>query len=73
MEDDTRYFYRRYMDDVIVLAKTRWHLRKGVKTVNQHFNQLKVEQAQNKTFIGRIKKGFVFFISGILPSILRAS
>jgi RNA-directed DNA polymerase len=60
MESDPRYFYRRYMDDVIVLAKTRWHLRKAVKTVNQHFNQLKVEQAPDKTFIGRIDKGFDF-------------
>jgi RNA-directed DNA polymerase len=60
MEGDTRYFYRRYMDDVIVLAKTRWHLRKAVRTVNQHFHQLKVEQAPDKTFIGRIAKGFDF-------------
>ena len=60
MEGDPRYFYRRYMDDVIILAKTRWHLRKAVKKVNQHFNQLKVEQAPDKTFIGRIQKGFDF-------------
>jgi RNA-directed DNA polymerase len=31
-----------------------------VKTVNQHFNQLKVEQAPDKTFIGRIDKEFDF-------------
>jgi RNA-directed DNA polymerase len=60
MEGDTRYFYRRFMDDVIVLAKTRWHLRKAVRTVNQHFHQLKVEQAPDKTFIGRIEKEFDF-------------
>jgi RNA-directed DNA polymerase len=60
MEGDPRYFYRRYMDDVIVLAKTRWHLRKAVRTVNQHFHQLKVEQAPDKTFIGRIEKEFDF-------------
>jgi RNA-directed DNA polymerase len=60
MEGDPRYFYRRYMDDVIVLAKTRWHLRKAVRTVNQHFHQLKVEQAPDKTFIGKISKGFDF-------------
>ncbi|MFT5542334.1 MAG: RNA-directed DNA polymerase [Arenicella sp.] len=60
MEGDPRYFYRRYMDDVIVLAKTHWHLRNAVRTVNQHFNQLKVEQAPDKTFIGRIEKGFDF-------------
>jgi RNA-directed DNA polymerase len=60
MEGDTRYFYRRFMDDVIVLAKTRWHLRKAVKTVNQHFNQLKMAQAPDKTFMGKISKGFDF-------------
>ncbi|MFT5675108.1 MAG: RNA-directed DNA polymerase, partial [Paraglaciecola sp.] len=60
MAADTRYFYRRYMDDIIVLAKTRWHLRNAVRTVNQHFNQLKVEQAPDKTFIGKISKGFDF-------------
>jgi RNA-directed DNA polymerase len=60
MAGDTRYFYRRFMDDVIVLAKTRWHLRKAVRTVNQHFHQLKVEQAPDKTFIGKISKGWDF-------------
>jgi RNA-directed DNA polymerase len=60
MAGDTRYFYRRYMDDVIVLAKTRWHLRKAVRAVNQHFQQLKVEQAPDKTFIGKISKGWDF-------------
>jgi hypothetical protein len=60
MEGDPRYFYRRYMDDVIVLAKTRWHLRKAVRAVNQHFHQLKVEQAPDKTFIGKISRGWDF-------------
>ena len=60
MAGDTRYFYRRYMDDVIILAKTRWHLRKAVRRVNQHFNQLKIEQAPVKTFIGKISKGWDF-------------
>jgi hypothetical protein len=70
MEGDSRYFYRRFMDDIIVLALTRWHLRNAVRTVNQHFYQLKVAQAPDKTFIGRIAKGF---IPGILPFTLRAS
>jgi RNA-directed DNA polymerase len=60
MAGDTHYFYRRYMDDVIILAKTRWSLRKAVRTVNQHFNQLKVEQAPDKTFIGKISRGLGF-------------
>jgi RNA-directed DNA polymerase len=60
MAGDTRYFYRRYMDDIIVLAKAHWHLRKAVKIVNQHFNQLKVAQAPDKTFIGKISRGWDF-------------
>jgi RNA-directed DNA polymerase len=60
MECDPRYFYRRHMDDVIVLAKTRWHLPKAVRTVNQHFAQLKVDQSPDLTFIGKISKGFDF-------------
>jgi RNA-directed DNA polymerase len=60
MAGDPRYFYRRFMDDVIILAKTRWHLRKAVRTVNQHFHQLKVEQAPDKTFIGKISRGWGF-------------
>ena len=60
MAVDKRYFYRRYIDDIIVLAKTRWHLRCAIRTVNQHFNALKLAQAPDKTFIGRIEKGFDF-------------
>jgi hypothetical protein len=48
------------MLDVIVLAKTRWHLRKAIRTVNQHFHQLKVEQAPDKTLIGKISRGWDF-------------
>jgi hypothetical protein len=48
------------VNSAVVLAKTRWHLRKAVRTVNQHFHQLKVEQAPDKTFIGKISKGWDF-------------
>jgi retron-type reverse transcriptase len=37
-----------------------WHLRKALRIVNQHFHQLKVEQAPDKTFIGKISKGWDF-------------
>jgi hypothetical protein len=53
-------FYRRYMDDIIVLSPSRWKLRKAIKTVNQHFKKLKLEQHPDKTYIGRIEKGFDF-------------
>ncbi|UUO22030.1 hypothetical protein FGD67_01565 [Colwellia sp. M166] len=53
-------FYRRYMDDIIVLSPTRWKLRQAIKTVNQHFEKLKLKQHPDKTTIGRIKNGFDF-------------
>jgi RNA-directed DNA polymerase len=52
--------YARYMDDIVVLAKTRWQLRRAVCALNQVFNALKVEQHPDKTFIGRIARGFDF-------------
>jgi hypothetical protein len=36
LEGDSRYFYRRYMDDIIILANTRWHRRVAAKTVAKH-------------------------------------
>ena len=53
-------FYIRYMDDILILSKTRWQNRRVVKKLNQCFNALKVEQHPDKTFIGRIDKGFDF-------------
>ena len=53
-------FYVRFMDDVIILAKTRWKLRKAVAVVNGELDKLKLEKHPDKTFIGRIDKGFDF-------------
>ncbi len=48
------------MDDWIVIAPSRWKLRTAVGIVNKTLNLLKVEQHPDKTFIGRIDKGFSF-------------
>ena len=37
-------FYARFMDDWVVLAPTRWKLRKAIKAVNQVMAQLRVEK-----------------------------
>jgi hypothetical protein len=58
--EDKSVFYRRYMDDVIVLSTSRWKLRKAIKTVNQQFAKLKLKQHPDKTTIGRIKNSFDF-------------
>jgi RNA-directed DNA polymerase len=51
-------FYLRFMDDILVLAPTRWQLRKAVIVVNQVLASLGLAKHPDKTFIGRIAKGF---------------
>ena len=53
-------FYMRFMDDILVLTPTRWKLRKAVKAVNEVLGSLRMEKHPDKTFIGRIEKGFDF-------------
>ena len=53
-------FAVRYMDDILVLAPTRWKLRQAVKVVNQGLATLRLDKHPDKTFIGRIAKGFDF-------------
>jgi hypothetical protein len=52
--------YARFMDDWVILAPTRWALRRAVVIVNETLRELRVEQHPDKTFIGRIKRGFTF-------------
>jgi RNA-directed DNA polymerase len=52
--------YFRYMDDILILAPTRWKLRKAIKVLNQTFNELRLEQHPDKTLIGRTERGFDF-------------
>lgn len=53
-------FYTRFRDDWVALAPTRWKLRQAIKTVNQTLNELKLSKHPDKTFIGRIERGFDF-------------
>ena len=53
-------FYLRYMDDIIILAKTRWKLRKAIAQCNRLLEQHQLSKAREKTFIGRIETGFDF-------------
>jgi hypothetical protein len=53
-------FYVRFMDDILVLAPTRWKLRRAVQAVNEVLGNLRLEKHPDKTFIGRIEKGFDF-------------
>jgi len=53
-------FYVRFMDDIVVLAPTHWKLRKAVAVVNEELNKLTLEKHPDKTFVGRIERGFDF-------------
>ena len=48
------------MDDILILAPTRWQLRAAVKVANQTLGALSLEKRPDKTFIGRIERGFDF-------------
>ena len=55
---DVKYF--RYMDDILILAPTRWKLKKAIRVLNQTFNELKLEKHPDKTLMGRTERGFDF-------------
>lgn len=55
---DVRYF--RYMDDILILASTRWKLKRAIRVLNRIFNELKLEKHPDKTLIGRTERGFDF-------------
>ena len=48
------------MDDILVLAKTRWKPRRAVRIINQVLNELRLEKSRPKTFIGKVGKGVDF-------------
>jgi RNA-directed DNA polymerase len=52
--------YFRYMDDILILAPTRWKLRKAIRLLNQIFSELKMEKHPDKTLIGKVERGFYF-------------
>jgi len=52
--------YARFMDDWVILAPTRWKLRAAIRLVNETLAELHVQQHPDKTFIGRVSRGFDF-------------
>lgn len=60
-------FYLRYLDDILILTHTHGQNRRAVMILNHCFNRIKVKQHPDKTFIGRIDKGFDFWAT-IFPN-----
>jgi hypothetical protein len=62
--------YIRYMDDILILAPTRWKLKKAIRVLNKTFNELGLEQHPDKTLIGRTERGFDFLGYFLKPGFL---
>ncbi len=60
-------FYVRFMDDILVLAPTRWRLRKAVKAVNELLGSLCLLKHPDKTFVGRTGRGVDFLRGRLAP------
>ena len=68
MAKDTRMVYVRYMDDFVILATTRWHLRKAIAQIFKITTDLKLRlHRKTKCFIGRTDNGFDFLGYTIHP------
>ena len=52
----TGLFYVRFIDDIVVLAPTRWRLRAAVRQVHQTLASLGLSAHPDKTFIGRVER-----------------
>ena len=63
-------FYVRFMDDILVLAQTRWRFRKAVTRVNEVLGRLHLEKRPEKTFIVDKPNGGYRVNSGKLDSVL---
>tara|TARA_R110000868_G_scaffold242490_2_gene498001 strand:- start:58 stop:1116 length:1059 start_codon:yes stop_codon:yes gene_type:complete len=68
-------FYVRFMDDWVIMVKSKHQLRKVVKLTHKILSSLKLKIHPDKTYIGRIKKGFDFLgvHFGAIPEIAKAS
>ena len=52
-------FYLRYVDDIVILAKTRWKFKKAVKLMHETLDSLQLSvHVQKKRFVGKTSKGF---------------
>ena len=54
-------FYVRFMDDILILAPTRWKIRKAMALVQATLSRLHLATHSDKTFIGRVTRGFSRF------------
>ncbi len=52
--------YVRYMDDILVMASTRWKLKRAIALVKHGLAQLGLRTHPDKTWVGKTEQGFDF-------------
>ncbi len=52
--------YVRYMDDILVMATTRWKLRRAIRVVKQGLSRLGLTTHPDKTWVRKAEQGFDF-------------
>jgi hypothetical protein len=62
-----------FFPDRMILGRTRWKLREMIRLVNRTLAELHVEEHPDRTFIGRISRGFDFLGDAFTPTGLEAS
>ncbi len=72
-EHNKAIFYRRYMDDWIIIQEKRHGLRKSVKIVYDILDALGMQTHPDKTYIGKASKGVSFLGFSIRPTGLTVS
>src|SRR5947199_4018899 len=60
-------------DGIGTASRTRWKLRRAVALLNGIFTTLGLEKHPNKTFIGRVEKGFDFLGYRLWPDRIRVA
>lgn len=65
--------HARFMDDLIVLTKTRAKLKRVIRVTHQILKELKLKLHPDKTYIGRISKGFDYLGFHLKPPEARVS
>ncbi len=71
--EKTGLYYARFMDDWVVIAPTKWKLRSAVRRVNATLNMLRVEKHPDKTYIGKVERGFGFLGYFLKPEMVKVS
>ena len=62
-----RIYYVRYMDDIVIMIRTRWHLRAAIRILIKVTQSLGLSLHKEKRYIGRVNNGFDFLGYQIQP------